>query len=397
MVKSGGTLLRVAKVATLVLVLGLHTGCTPAYIESVRPEVNGGNAMIVNPGSIAGSTEDLMASGATTDNSTQGGASDSEGSTSDDKDSIAIVGNSSYYSELPYNVMAAPDYIKYLEQEVYTPIKEIIDEVGGDKLYFRVFHSGYTTVSDDTTAIQQASIYDNKAIGVGTHLYGEVFPAFAYTWLTSPRTSDVNSNTVRAARTSCLTKINTSDASPVTTWMAAAAARPAVIDSNVLKMWGNERLGADTLQQYISAVNSSVLGTVPNITLKLSLAGGRTTSITLNDTSDMTGSRYVDHLSKLSVDRLFDSYNQYKMREQVKFEVSLEDDYAKLYAYIDGYSKTIVAIGCFDGTTLEDTLGNKANTVCDIISGVYNNTEWSQISAYVPNATILQAGVKGIN
>lgn len=382
---------KTCKLAAVVLIGGVLTGCTADQLGSVRPEINNANALILYPDSL-GSWYGYQTD---TDGSDTGGSSTGE----DSATGGTVIGNAAYFDVLPYNVMSAPDYNKYLEQEVFQKISAILNGLEGDAashLYFRVFHSGYTTVADDSTAIQVASIYDNRMIGSGTILRGTVFPNLAYYWLGQ---SKDNLDTIARARESYLKTINNSGISPTATWMDAAASgmQNNSSYSQILRMWGNERFASETLQDHLDEVRHTVIGTVPNINLKVLLANNSSTYVQLNNLFDISGSRYYDHMSKLSVDRLFGSYNQYRNREKCKYDLAYSDDYGMLFSYIDGYSKTIVALCCFDGYTLDNTLGEQRDDVEAIFSGIYDYTQWAEISEFVEGATILQAGTRGMN
>lgn len=400
--KFGGMLLRAVSTALIsTFVVGSLSGCSENALGSIRPEVNNHMGMIVFPGLFSDSITDLEEDEGVNSGG-DGASSGIDGSTdsNDGESGGTVIGDASYFDPLPYNAMSAPDYIKYLDAQIYQHIREILDGLdssASQSIYFRVFHSGYTTVADDTTAIQQASIYDNKMIGSGTQLYGTVFPEFAYSWLGNATTNPDNNTRIKKARESLLSTINRSNVATTATWVQASAAEAFPYNQSVLQMWGNERLGAETLQDYLNNVRKYVVGTIPNISLKIYRAGGSTTSVTLNNTSDIDGPRYVDHMSKVNADRLFGTYNQYKNRETIKLDLYYIDDYGMLFSYIDGYSKTIVALCCFDGATLDSTLGEAKAQVESIISGTYDYTQWAEISEFVPNATILQSGVRGMN
>lgn len=391
----------VSAVLVSTFILGSVSGCSESSLASVRPEVNNYRGMIVLPELFSDNIIDIEEDDGT--NSGEDESSPGIGGSTDGNDGSSggtVIGDATYFDPLPYNAMAAPDYIKYLDEQIYQPIRDILSELDSNaqqSIYFRVFHSGYTTVADDTTAIQQASIYDNKMIGSGTNLYGTVFPNLAYNWLGNAVTNEDNNTRIKKARENVFSVVNRSNVATTATWLAASSSDAFGYNTSILQMWGNERFGAETLQAYLDNVRKYVVGTIPNISLKIYRAGGSTTSVTLNNTNDMDGPRYIDHMSKVNVDRLFGTYNQYKNRETVELDMTYADDYGILFSYIDGYSKTIVALCCFDGTTLEEVLGDSMEQISSLIQGTYDYTQWSEISEFVPNATILQSGVRGMN
>lgn len=401
MVKFGDIRSTMLKAVAFILAGGVLTGCTADQLNFVRPEINNSNGMVVFPDSYYGVFKTLEESEGT-DISGEGNTSAGIGGSGANNDGVSggtPIGDAAYFDELPYNVVAAPDYNIYLNDQVFLKVKEVLDTLengGSNKLYFRVFHSGYTTVSEDTTSIQKASIYDNRSIGTGSVLYGTVFPNLAYYWLGR---SEENTDTILKARDYYLKLVNNSNLSPRATWVTASASTGSSTYSysKILKMWGNERFDAETLQEHLDDVRSTVIGTVPDIALKVLLANNSSTTITLNPTSDIAGSRYYDHMSKTSVDRLFGSYNQYRNREQCKYDLLYSDDYGILFAYIDGYSKTIVALCAMENVPLSSILGEDYDDVKDTILNMYDYTQWAEISEFVEDATILQSGTRGIN
>lgn len=400
MAKLGGIKSKIPNIILVALVGCTLSGCTSDQLDLVRPEVNNSNGMVVFPNSyyeLFKELEDLDGSGDSTEDESNSGIGIGGGGGTGEPGGT-LIGDSASFDALPYNVVSAPDYNTYLNEQVFTKVKTVLDglENGGpSQLYFRVFHSGYTVVADDTTAIQKASIYDNRSIGTGSVVYGTVFPNLAYYWLGK---SDDNIEIISRARNSYMSLINNSNFSPRSTWVNASS----VAGSNlsylkIIKMWGNERFNAETLQDHLDDVRSTVIGTVPDITLKILLSSNSSTTVTLNPTNDVVGSRYFDHMSKTSVDRLFGSYNQYKNREQCKYDLLYADSYGLLFAYVDGYSKTIVSLCTMEDVPLEEILGEQYDHVHDIILGVYDYTQWVEISEFVEDATVLQAGTRGTN
>lgn len=379
------------------VVAGTLSGCTASTLDSVRPEVNRHQGMLVFPEQYADAIGEMEDQDGTENvgDGEAGGGIDSGGENNDGTGGGTIVENSAAFDALPYNVVASSDYNKYLDEKVYKPIKEILDSLEGDAaqhLYFRVSHSGYEPFADDTSLIQRGSIYDNRAVGVGSYLRGEVFPNLALKWLSK---TPANTSKVTQRRNWWLDVIEGQSVSPNTTWTAAAASGS--VDPTLIKMWGNEALDCDTLSEYLQKVRTYSLGTIPNISLKYSLSGGNTTSVLVNDLTGLVENRYHDRMAKTSVDRMFGSYNQYPNRDEVKHDLYFSDEYGVLSAYIDGYSKTIVVLCCFEGYDLDTLLGDKQEQIVSIVRNVYNYTEWTRITEFVPDATVLQAGVKGID
>lgn len=390
---------RVKQVAVYFLSLSLVvtlSGCTYVQLDSVRPEVNNGQAMVVLPEQYGGISDLEAEDGTSNPAGGTGGGIDGGGAGGNSGAGGTVVNNPSSFALLPYNVVAAGSYSIYLDEQVYQPISEILTGLPSNvsnHLYFRVFHSGYDPVTEDATLICRASVYDSKQIGSVNYIAGTAFPLFTYKWL-ALRTS-LNPNVVSSARSNWLSRINSSNVTPQTTWLDAAGEPD--VPTTLVQMWGNERLGADTLAEYLQLVRSDVIGVIPNISFKLQLNAASKTTVTINSTTAVTGTRYSDRMAKTDVDRLFGYYNQYSDRRAVTVDFYEYDDYSAVYSYIDGYSKTIVALGCQEGYSFDDLLGAQKDTVLGKISDTLNYTQWTDVQAYVENAVVLQSGVRGMD
>lgn len=369
----------------------MATGCTPNQVDSLRPEVNNAQGMLVFPEQYSSGMEEISqidGSSGLVDNNTNYGDLDIAGGT-------VVV--SDKFEALPYNVMCATDYSSYLDSQVYQPIKDILDTLENDAsqhLYFRVYHSGYESVPDNTTQIKRGSTYDNRSIGVGTYLRGTVFPELAVDWL---GTRPTNAKAIGNARTSLLSKIKSCNVALQSKWEEVSASSTSNLDAAILKLWGNEELNAETLNEFLSIARVKVIGVLPNLKLSVATGSNSSTAVTLNEVDAVSGPRYYTGMKKLSVDRMFGNYNQYTKREATKVSVSVEDDYGAVFAYIDGYSKTIVALCAFDGYDLSTLLGSHKVEVLSKIENTLDYTRWPEIAEFVPDATILQSGVRGID
>lgn len=378
---------------SLALVL---SGCTYAQLDGMRPEVNNGQAMVVLPEQYGGINDLEAEDGTSNPAGGTGGGLDGGGAGGDSGGGGTVVNNPSSFAPLPYNVVAAGSYSAYLDSQVYQPISEILAGLpnnASNHLYFRVFHSGYDPVTEDATLICRASVYDSKQIGSVNYIAGTAFPMFTYKWL-ALRT-DLNPNVVSSARSNWLSRINSSNVTPQTTWLDAAGSPD--VPTTLVQMWGNERLGADTLADYLQLVRSDVIGVIPNISFKLQLNAASKTTVTINSTAAISSTRYSDRMAKTDVDRLFGYYNQYSDRRAITVEFYEYDDYSAVFSYIDGYSKTIVALGCQEGYSFDDLLGAQKDVILGKIGDTLNYTQWTDVQAFVENAVVLQSGVRGMD
>lgn len=375
------------------LLISATTGCSVATLDQVRPEVNSLQGMVLVPGGIE-SINNLASDNGTGQEDSSGSGIVSGGTGAGSDTGGTVVGNSTKFAALPYNVVCARDYSTYLDKYVYLPISQKLDQLYGDasnNLYFRVFHTGYDSYSEDPNSIVRAAPYDSRRVGTLSDLAGTGVSDFALSWLI-----DLHGNRkgVSAAKNNWLNKIDKSALVPQSTWVQAST--DSAVDKLLLQLWGNPRLGADTLQDYLGSVRRSVIGTVPHIKLNLRSSATSSVYITLTDPNP-SDIRYTDHISKESTDRLFGYYNQYPDRNASPIEFCVEDDYTMLYAYVDGYSKTIVLLNAAPGYTLDQLLGEHRAFIASKISSMYNNTEWAKVASLVENATILQKGVRGLD
>lgn len=371
-------------------------GCTYAQLDGMRPEVNNGQAMVVFPEQYDGISDLEEEDGTSNPEGGTGGGIDSGGAGGNSGGGGTVVNNPSSFAALPYNVVAAGSYSIYLDEQIYQPISELLTglpDSASNHLYFRVFHSGYDPVTEDATLICRASVYDSKQIGSVGFIAGTAFPLFTYKWL--GLTTMLNPNAISSARSNWLSRINSSNVTPQTTWLSAAASPD--VPTALVQLWGNERLSADTLAEYLQLVRTEVVGVIPNISFKLQLNAASKTTVTINSTVGITGNRYSDRMAKTDVDRLFGYYNQYSDRRAVTVDFYEYDDYSAVYSYIDGYSKTIVALGCQEGYSFDDLLGAQKDTVLEKIGDTLNYTQWTDVQAYVENAVVLQSGVRGMD
>lgn len=406
MAKSGD--MKLSKFSGIFMAVILLTGCTPTQLDMARPEINRYNGMILSPDTVASEVSEIEGAGPVdtspgTDGELGEGGEGGDGDGGDSLGGDVVTGAVNVFDPLPYNVVSSPDYVKYLDSEIYKPISEILNserDADAAPVYFRVFHSGYTGIPGATTQIKRASIYDNKLIDAGSSVVGTIFPFFAYDWLADARTSEANYNSVLQSRAVFQSFMDASGISDSSTWLDISSQ---ISDGSlsvvpvVMLMWGNMRVNSETFGEFRTFVSNNVIGAIPNISLRIASSKSSATYVTLNQTSDIVGTRYYDHMTKLDVDRLFGTYNQYEARDTVLFTDVLADTQGVLFYYIDGYSKTIVALCGMDGTSLDEALGSRKDEVVDLISNVLNYTQWEELQGYVPDLVILQSGSRGIN
>ena len=373
--------------------LVLMAGCSQAGLDQVRPEVNQHGGMVLLPGAVESLDNLMKDDGTGTFTSPEDGIGGGNTGADDGLGTGTAVENTDRFAALPYNVVAAKDYTRYLDEHIYQPIMQRLEQLPGDNvshLYFRVFHTGYDPVEDGASLMTRATPYDGRKIGPMRSLGGTGVSEFALEWLV-----DVGNNKQRvaSARRRWQDTINKTSLVPVTTWIQASTVQG--LDPLITLMWGNERLDAEQLSDYLAAIRRSVIGTVPNVQLYIKNTATSSTVVNLNQTSEMS-SRYRDRITRESADRLFTFYNQYPDRSASPTEYSVVDEDTAMYAYVDGYSKTIVLINAELGYTLDALLGEHTAFITGVIEDTFNNTEWSQVSALVRDATIIQKGAKGL-
>lgn len=167
-----------------------------------------------------------------------------------------------------------------------------------------------------------------------------------------------------------------------------------VTERRLAYLWGNPDMRFTTFADYLDSFNSESISSIPNLALKLKIPSS--TSVKLNNV-DFASSRYQDFMLKSDVDKLFSSYNFSEQRDRAMLTFYEEQAKAIVYAYVDGYTKTLVVLACEPDKTLDSLLGSRLGEIKAIFSGIRNYTEWEYISEVVEDAVLLQSGSRGVN
>lgn len=396
---------KVKAVVCCAMAASILSGCSMTRIDELRPEVNREQGMMLDPDFFEAavgltdedwSSTDVGGPAGSVPNLPEmdiGRPSEGEGIVDgDDVDTENLT-----TASLLETTVSATSYSKYLQNHVVNSIVTVADSMGSspwDRIYFRVLHTGYDPVgvSDSLVMEPRKPAYEFKFINSTlTYVGGKEMSTFAYNYLSS---LGDNAKSVRNQRNSTLEAISKFGDS--STWMNVKASSDADRLSDILEMWGNERLGADTVSEYKAAVNRSVIGTVPNLAFKVKKYGYGTESAVLNNTTG--GPHYVDRVSYVALGKIFTAVNQYEDHIPARtFDGHVVADQCLIWYKIDGWSKTIVLIGCDNGVTLKEIFGDRYDSIEDIMTSIYKNTEWVQISSLegMEDSTTIAKGARG--
>ena len=414
----------------LTLCLSVLTGC--GVVDKLRPELNQMERMRVDPSTIVIDFDDVKKdAGNTAGGGTVNGSATPGGSTSRPsggsgggssggsggggnyeepaptvssgftRDGRMIV-DPSNFAEVENSVVSAADYSRYLQEKVYDPIMEILNELDKDQkngLYLRVMHAGYNQ-DPDSGVMKQAPTFD-KTVNYGCSMVGgAAMSTFATEWL---QQLPYNQDAVTSARNNAMQIINNFiSRNPVPSgysswyevdWLAASS--NSSFPKSILKLWGNDRVGAATLGDYIGMMNTQSVGVVPNVKLKVYKSASGSSTVLLNKAST-TSARYQDGLSTTDINTLFTGFNQFANRScDMIDKVYTDDSSSLLYSYLDGYNKTMVYLSAKPGVDLPTLLGPKYAELNSIITSIQAPTSWQVIQQDYPDLHIVAEGSRG--
>lgn len=396
---------KVIKVGTVTALCSAYllSGCSMYRLDSIRPEVNGERAMVVDPDILEESIGGSLSSDLGSDN-TEPPPNIPDMDYSDITEGVVpgegLYAPDGYTTEtLPSAVLSSTSYSRYLStfvvKEIESACAELEASPWGD-LYFHVMHAGYNPIgATDSLVMEPGAPYDYKNISTGS-IGGFAISEFAYNYLVS---LDGNNARVTSARNQLLNKINQSGLDVKTNWLSGSSSGR--LTKEICAMWGNPRLSAESsIQKYLQSVRASAIGTIPNLSLSIQTVqhGSSKTSVVLN-VVPRDGSKYQDNVSGTALSRIFTSCNQYSDHRPTRtFDELVVDDNCMLWCDIDGWSKTIVVLGCENGKTLQELLGNKYHSVKSIFDSIYSNKEWALICALegMENASTIASGARGV-
>ena len=384
--------------------MSLLTGCSYKDLDNIRPDVNNEDAMILfadvyDPGYSLEAGEIFE---------TPTGSTGGEYPSTEDDDVVIddggsdVIVSTSNVQPLQYTVATSSSYTTYLDEEVTKPLKEILNSLDpsvSGKLLVRVCHNGFDYVPGSDEAIQKSSSYKQYLSGTGVHnVAGTILPTFFLDWLDGNEyntiTRDGAAKSVSSTRKQdVLALIESSGVGTNATWYDAVLGSS--LRSEILAMWGNPRLNCQgSLSSYIRAMSSSPIGTVPNIPLKYK-TGGSTGNLMINPVGTYSSAGYIDRLATSSLGIMSTATPQSSIRAQTVHSLNASDKLTIAWAYVDGYSKTFVVIGCDVGQDLETLVGAEVYTkLQSIVSSTLSWNQYAEIGAKGYEVTTLAQGLK---
>ena len=380
----------------------LLTGCSYTTLDTIRPEVNKANGLVVIPSSVLSSTESLQADDGVVvrndGNIINVPTTPPSSGMTDEEDVV--------FGSLPAQGLSASSYKDYLRDHVVSKISACISacpDIDKRDIYFRVLHTGYDPVgTESSSTIKPAASYVYQDVGSVSAIGGTLISEFAMDYFSS---LPVNDGRIASERERAISYLRSVEGGSSLNWENSKG----VVKDVYRIMWGNKRLRAEeSLNSYISCVERSAIGTIPNLSMKVRTNdyGGTTTAV-LNDVNYLM-TRYEDKVSKLALSKMFTEFNQYEDRIATRtFHVNDDDENCMLFAYVDGYTKTLIVIGCESGKKLSDILGYTSGIgtptvyqeVLDIMRGVKPYTEWTYIMALdgMEDAITIAGGARGVS
>lgn len=299
------------------------------------------------------------------------------------------------FAELPYTAVSATTYSSYLNSEVYEPLRDLVVDSGlSGSLYLRVFHAGYEPYGEGEPYIKKGSNFDNKMVGSLSRIGGTALQEFAMDYLY--KYFD-NRDYVSKLISNWEHEVSKLSIDETAKWEEVAQELTESGDATERRLaylWGNPDMCFATFSDYMDSFDSESISAIPNLSLKLEIPSS--TSVKLNNV-DFASSRYQDFMLKSDVDKLFSSYNFSEQRDRAMLTFHEEQAKAIVYAYVDGYTKTLVVLACEPDKTLDSLLGSRLGEIKSIFSSIRNYTEWEYISEVVEDAVLLQSGSRGVN
>lgn len=419
------------RILAMLLALVMATllcGCN--ITDRIRPELNQEGLMRVDPSTIVVDFPDAqvnVAYGPTLDDvlnsgSSSGDSSSGDSSSGDDINHDTSIGSNSNanttngftingkmivdpanFVALPASVVEAKDYATYLEEHVNKPVQELLDKLSSaqkkEGVYFRILYAGYNQ-NPESGMLERATPYKVKTSYSCSEVGGTSLGAFAIDHL---QQISYNATAVAQARNTAKTVLqnfmNTNtppdgfDSWESVDWLAASATRN--FPKNQLAMWGNERVGAQTLGEYLAKMERETVGVVPNIRLKVFTSATSSSTLLINRVSTVYVSRYLDMMTSRDVDLLFTEFNQFGNRKSNTLQKCYSDTTSVLYAYSDGYNKCLVLIATKPDKDLGDVLDTYYNDICSIVASVIPPNRWKDVQALYPELGIASQGSKG--
>lgn len=355
----------------------LLTGCS--HSAQVGPDLNNAGDILFIPPAV-------LQNGSSTQTGEPSG--DESIDTQEPSDSGDVVPEE-LWSPISPDVMDSKQYRTYLQSEVLQPLKDIVNNSDSDKLYLRVFHSGYT--KDSNGNIKQDTVLDSKVSFGISSIAGKSLPSFVYRWL-SP--FSFNEFSISNARDTALAGINNSYI-PNDIKFSELDRSEYVISDELYKMWGGLAATSnnDTFGFYKERLEDDFVSTVPNVSMFYYSSIGTKSIIKLNDTNLVSSWEFIPQMDLSNVNRVFTRYNQSADRSYSRITGYIYDKYSKLFYFVDGYNKTLVLLATSPDSTLDDELSEESiESVNNIFTSICDVTDSEIVSQILDEPIIILEG-----
>lgn len=379
-------------------------GCSAEILDKIRPEVNKGEMLVVFPQSFE--EGDLLES----DDGTEAGvpteyaytAYDPAHGTTENTTGTEIPER----SPLQYDVIDSTTYAQYLKENIYNPICDVIKEAAVDnpdamdKVYFRMFHIGQN-LSESGTGMErsESSVMNNGGGGLVNSVGGPLLNDLTNAYIGS---STFNLSAKQSAMSGAKAAISPLLDKYGSDYSTSEEATKELGEAYV-KMWKGSRYSGSTLRAYYVATQSDTeyLYAVPDLDFKYASTSTANGVISMNSVKTLTsGLGYETSFNVTNVYGLFTTVNQFETRGPAQIRMNESDEHAIVWAYIDGYSTTIIIVGTDNLTTLAEQLGSgRASQIAGIVSGTCTWAEYTTVRGSLSDGSqgnLLYAGMTDV-
>lgn len=404
---------RAKQVLALTLALSsvfVLTGCSEA-IDSIRPELNRDDRLLVSRDTLTVSFEDTVLNPGGNFGPSAGDSLDQNNPFDPDSGG----GDVDFGEPLPEfapvksGFVGATSYKKYLEEEIVKPVDEAINALPAtqrNKIYFRVMHAGYTP-SEETQSMTATPAYTHTLGGSLKTVSGKSLTTIAYRFFSqlsiNSRKLSIAASAAQTTLSNFINKYADGDVNwDKLDWLGATELKG--FPSTILAMWGSEGYKNSKLQSYKHTLESEIFSAIPNVSMNYYLNTTNQHSqgyFYLNRVTASAGvtKGYDYSIPLLDVNKIFTSVNQFPARDANPKREVMTDEGSVVFSYYDGYNRTLVLLATAPGESLADNLGDKASELISLISGMASCEQWQEIPLKYMNGqnALAQPGYRGVN
>ncbi len=370
MAQSNGTKIFKVVAATLALAAML-SGCNIG--DMLRPDLNPGKIRIF-PNAAYAADDEMLDNGPAEDgvpDSTPGQSSNywPGGSTSTNGDNTSafkrynLNTDHTRYKAIDYPVLSSNNYQKYLEDDLYTPLKELIESLENkDDLYVRVMHTGYTYTTS-TGEYKQSIPFDEKIAGANmkNSCSGYALREYVLSWVGDLA---VNTDRIEDSKKTAATKIDkliSRDGTELTLDSDIEAVKAdGFLSLPYRNMMQNVYHPYATLGEFRDATQNTPYSAIPSLGVYVYSSASSRSELKLNETDSVYDKPYDGSIKDAAVEKVFEHYNQYEFRDKAPTQRCVTDTSSMLWSYIDGYNRTLIYVCTKPGEDLAETMGDSA-------------------------------------